>query len=513
MLFFEPLNKDEKSIAVEKGVHAQDETLCVGLIPAAGKGMRAYPSTAKRPKPLFEFGPLSIIERNIEMMRDKVGITTIYIIVGYHGEMILQKLGTGERFGVTIRYILCEDVDMGLARGILLAKDYISSPFMTILGDELYMNTNHDKLHGRLMGDCDVVCGVKITNNRELIRQNYSVSLDEKGNITQLIEKPSHPKNNFLGCGTFIFKPSIFSYIERTFPSPATDRIELIDVINLMAKDGLRVSAFEITGAYHNINRVHDIQAALKTYRKEKFKKQTVSLVIPAYNEEDSIGYVIDNVLRANVAVDEIVVADNCSTDKTAEIARKKGAKVLSKPLSGYGDALKYGMDNAIGDILILSEADGSFDASDIPKILEYLKDVDMVVGSRTTKEMIEQGANMKCILRWGNIFVAKCMQLLWIYDEPRFTDVGCTYRGIWRETYLEIRDNLTSVGPAFSPEMMVELLRARRKIIEIPVSYKARIGGESKHSGNFLHIMRTGLSMVAVILKKRFACLFGGCG
>ena len=86
-------------------------------------------------------------------------------------------------------------------------------------------------------------------------------------------------------------------------------------------------------------------------------------------------------------------------------------------------------MDAATGDILVLVEADGTFRAKDLGKLLEFLKDADMVIGTRTTRQMIEQGANMDGLLRWGNVVVGKLVEALWWRMEPRFTDVGCTYR------------------------------------------------------------------------------------
>jgi glycosyltransferase involved in cell wall biosynthesis len=203
--------------------------------------------------------------------------------------------------------------------------------------------------------------------------------------------------------------------------------------------------------------------------------------------------------------VDEVFVVDNSSSDNTAQISRDLGARVETVQLKGYGDTIKYGLDHAKGEILIIVEADYSFRSRDLYKILEYLKDADMVMGTRTTREMIEQGANMREIVRWGNVFVAKLVELLWWGQEPRFTDVGCTYRGIWRESYLKFRDRLTGTGPEFSPEMMVEALRARQRVIEIPISYYPRVGGVSKHSESIWKIARTALRMLRKILSRRF--------
>jgi hypothetical protein len=119
---------------------------------------------------------------------------------------------------------------------------------------------------------------------------------------------------------------------------------------------------------------------------------------------------------------------------------------------------------------------------------------------------MIEQGANMDWFLRWGNVFLGKVAEVLWWKQEPRFTDVGCTYRGIWKDVFEQVKDNLHAKGPEFSPEMMVEVLRAKKRIIEIPVSYHRRGGGESKHSKGKLRSFKTGLEMLSLILGKRFS-------
>jgi hypothetical protein len=118
---------------------------------------------------------------------------------------------------------------------------------------------------------------------------------------------------------------------------------------------------------------------------------------------------------------------------------------------------------------------------------------------------MVEQGANMRGLLRWGNVAVGKLVEVLWWFQEPRFTDVGCTYRAIWKEAWLKIRDNMEGIGPEFSPEMMIEILRARRRVVEIPVSYYPRVTGESKHSDSYWKISKTATRMLKTIFTKRF--------
>ena len=146
--------------------------------------------------------------------------------------------------------------------------------------------------------------------------------------------------------------------------------------------------------------------------------------MIPAYNEAASIAHVVRDFLPH---ASEVVVMDNRSADGTADSRARPARSSTRGRSAGYGDALRQGMDAASGDILVLVEADGTFRAKDLGKLLEFLKDADMVIGTRTTRQMIEQGANMDGILRWGNVVVGKLVEALWWRLEPRFTDVGCT--------------------------------------------------------------------------------------
>lgn len=231
---------------------------------------------------------------------------------------------------------------------------------------------------------------------------------------------------------------------------------------------------------------------------------RSISIIVPAYNEEATIEAVVRD-FAGHPAVDEVLVVDNNCRDRTAELAREAGARVVAEAAPGYGSALMCGMREAASDLLVLVEADGSFRAADLDKFLAYVEDGTLVIGTRTTRQMVQQGANMPFLLRWGNVTVAKLLELFWYAaSEPRLTDVGCTYRALPREVFERIRGGLREAGPSFSPEMMCEVLRHRLRLIEIPVNYFARAGGESKHSDGWLKVSRTALGMLATILRKR---------
>jgi glycosyltransferase involved in cell wall biosynthesis len=172
---------------------------------------------------------------------------------------------------------------------------------------------------------------------------------------------------------------------------------------------------------------------------------------------------------------------------------------------SGYGAALIAGMSAAKGDILALTDGDGSFPARDLLKLLVYMDDAQMVMGTRTTRQMPDSGANMGFLSRWGNVLMARGLRLLW-FTGPRLTDVGCSYRALTRNTFDEIRDELRETGPAFSAEMICATLRHRRRVIEVPVTYRRRRGAGAEGLGGLLRQAWTGLAMFLTICRKRFA-------
>jgi glycosyltransferase involved in cell wall biosynthesis len=231
------------------------------------------------------------------------------------------------------------------------------------------------------------------------------------------------------------------------------------------------------------------------------YGSKTVSVVFPAHNEEQYIRAAIEDFFVPDV-VDEIVVIDNNSRDRTADEARQTRARVVAEPAQGYGNALRRGLLEATGDIIIMAEPDGTFVGRDVLKLLAYADDFDMVCGTRTTRELIWEQANMGWFLRIGNWAVAKLLQVL--YDGPSLSDCGCTLRLTHRAALERFRDNLTVGGSHFLPEMVILGLRRGLKIIEVPVNYRGRIG-ESKITGTLKGTLRTGSRMIALILRYKF--------
>jgi glycosyltransferase involved in cell wall biosynthesis len=150
-----------------------------------------------------------------------------------------------------------------------------------------------------------------------------------------------------------------------------------------------------------------------------------VAVVVPALDEEASIAAVVAG-FRARPEVAQVIVVDNASRDRTAERARAAGAVVVREDRPGYGAALRAGIEHALGsgcDIVVLSEADGTFEPGEIGSLLAPLDRHGLVLGSRTHA--------LRGALRHGNRAVARVLAALWPRSACPLTDVGCTYRAL----------------------------------------------------------------------------------
>jgi glycosyltransferase involved in cell wall biosynthesis len=228
-----------------------------------------------------------------------------------------------------------------------------------------------------------------------------------------------------------------------------------------------------------------------------------VSVVFPAYNEQASIAAAVRDFGGLD-AIDEVLVVDNNSGDETAVRAEAVGARVVRETRQGYGHALRRGLAEAQGEYVVLAEPDGTFMGKDVLKLLAYADDFDLVLGTRTTRELIWHGANMGWQLRWGNWVVAKLLQVL--FDGPSLSDCGCTLRLVRRSAAQRLLPRFTVGGSHFLPEMVCLALLEHQRLVEVPVNYRDRVG-ESKITGSMPIAFRVGARMVGLILRYR---LFG---
>ena len=232
------------------------------------------------------------------------------------------------------------------------------------------------------------------------------------------------------------------------------------------------------------------------------YKGKKASLVFPAFNEEEYIAEAISDFKKLRI-IDEIVVVDNNSTDNTAKIALKKKVKVVSEKKQGYGFAIIRGLREAKGDYIFICEPEGTFIAKDALRFLKKIEEFDVVIGTRTNPKYISKKANMGFLLRFGNIFLAKFIQILYRSGFP-ISDCGCTYRLIKKEVIKKILPKLSVGGSYFLAELLALTILNNFKVLEIPVHYNARVG-ESKITGSLNRAIWVGLSMLITVLKYRF--------
>lgn len=230
------------------------------------------------------------------------------------------------------------------------------------------------------------------------------------------------------------------------------------------------------------------------------FDRRRISLILPTFNEKDSIRKVIRDFESLGV-VDEILVINNNAVAGTSDEVRGTSAIEIHEPVQGYGAAIRRGFQEATGDLVVVCEPDDTFLASDLHKFLAYVEEVDVVYGSRTVKTFIWKRANMGLLLRWGNWFVAKLLEVL--FNTNYLSDVGCTYRMIRREALQRMLPTFRVTSNFFGPEMMVRGYRMGLRCLQIPVNYKERVG-KSSVTGDIRKAIVLGFQMIVLIIAMR---------
>lgn len=222
-----------------------------------------------------------------------------------------------------------------------------------------------------------------------------------------------------------------------------------------------------------------------------------IALVIPALDEETSIGAVIASVDRR--LVQQIVVGDNGSEDRTAQIAAEHGAEVVRVPERGYGAACAGAL-TRVGeaiDIVVFADADGSDDLGEIQMLIAPIIDdtADLVIGSRSAGR-VERGA-LTPQQRIGNRLATLLIAILYGH---RYTDLG-PFRAIRRTTLEKIAMQDRRYG--WTVEMQMRALQIGARVVEVPVTYRKRTG-RSKISGTISGVAKAAYWILATIWKYR---------
>ncbi len=225
-----------------------------------------------------------------------------------------------------------------------------------------------------------------------------------------------------------------------------------------------------------------------------------IKVIIPAFNEEDSIGLVIHEIPNE---ISEIIVVSNHSTDKTESVAKNAGAIVLREEKMGYGYACLKGLDyiaaqKCTPEIIVFLDGDYSDYPEELTKIVAPIinQDIDMVIGARDKK--LREPGSMTVPQIFGNWLATTLMRL---FFGAKFTDLG-PFRAIKYDKLLEL--NMQDKTYGWTVEMQLKAIKKRFSYVEVPVRYKKRIG-VSKVSGTIKGAIFAGVKILSWIFKYSF--------
>lgn len=249
-------------------------TSVLGVIPAAGSGVRARPYTYEVHKGMFVIDGKPNIERHIDLMRDEMGIEEIVIVLGYMGEAIQEYFGNGSNFGVRLQYVENQHLDKGWAWSVLLAKPYLAGrKACVLLADEFYLDSNLGEIVDFDLDTYSVVCPIKPVTDQALIKKNFSVERDGQRMI-RLVENPVALPNDLLGMATFMIHPSIMDELEVEFEHGRTN-LDFVTFVDNLIRLGRSVGAFDMVGEYINLNDVASLEAAQDAAIRSRIEKGT----------------------------------------------------------------------------------------------------------------------------------------------------------------------------------------------------------------------------------------------
>jgi glycosyltransferase involved in cell wall biosynthesis len=226
----------------------------------------------------------------------------------------------------------------------------------------------------------------------------------------------------------------------------------------------------------------------------EQIDSQALRVIIPCLNEEPAIGSLVGSLLvKLDRSADRVIVVDNGSSDRTAEVARAAGAEVVPEPKRGYGRACLAGVCAAGNGIAVFLDGDAADDPDDLQRVIEPLRagSADLVVGVRSHREP----GSMTHFQRFGNRLATGLISLLF---GTRVTDLG-PMRAIRVNRLLAMQSAARTYG--WSTEMTIKALRAGYRYLEVPVRHRRRIG-RSKVSGNLPASLGAGATILWTVVR-----------
>ena len=245
-----------------------------------------------------------------------------------------------------------------------------------------------------------------------------------------------------------------------------------------------------------------------------------IFVIIPTYNEEENVEQVVTD-YKNQKFVKEVIIVDNHSSDKTVEISKSCGAKVITKDKNkGFADSCIVGMRESLKsdtNIVVFTECDRTYSATDLEKMLPYLDNCHMVIGTRQRQVLSEEKTQNSMFFVWGNYLLAKLIQLKYFsllhLGVVELTDVGCMHRCIRKESLEKIIEKFVKKNtnePVITPNsglfailMTMIGIENNLKIVEVPITFKRRMGRSKTRSDKKLRAIQYGLTFFRFILSR----------
>ena len=243
-------------------------------------------------------------------------------------------------------------------------------------------------------------------------------------------------------------------------------------------------------------------------------------VIIPTYNEEENVEQVITD-YKNQKFVKEVIIVDNHSSDKTVEISKSCGATVITKDKNkGFADSCIVGMRESLKsdtNVVVFTECDRTYSATDLEKMLPYLDNCHMVIGTRQRQVLSEEKTQNSMFFVWGNYLLAKLIQLKYFsllhLGVVELTDVGCMHRCIRKESLEKIIERFVKKNtnePVITPNsglfailMTMIGIENNLKIVEVPITFKRRMGRSKTRSDKKPRAIQYGLTFFRFILSR----------
>jgi glycosyltransferase involved in cell wall biosynthesis len=244
----------------------------------------------------------------------------------------------------------------------------------------------------------------------------------------------------------------------------------------------------------------------LKKLKNLPLSNNRITVVLTAYNDEDSIAMSIKDFIE-RPEVERVVVISNNSSDMTIQYAKEAGAIVHNEMNQGYGAcvyrALVEGSKFEDTELICLCEGDQTFRAYDLQKFLAYIQHADIVNGTRIVEQLQESSNQLSMFMHYGNFAVAKLLEFKYLSDVT-LSDVGTTYKLMRKKSLLKIISELNpSINLEFNPHLLEVAVKNNLSLLECPITFHPRVG-KSK-GGN-----RSNFAAFSLGLKMIFGILFG---